>query len=331
MKKFTIYLAAAALLAACSKDGETSNGLETSEIRFSVDTQAAAVRTRASYSPWSASTHASTLGVFGFGDGNVGNGIFSNQKVTYADGKWSYEPAHYWAECSSYTSTDFFGYMVEGDELPAATLTQSGSAYTLTVPVQLASPVLTSKAPLICHAPHHATVPGQTVALQMDQTLTGYSIVFVLGEDMGHLRSYDVTAVKIYGENLAVGGNVGRTYTLSNGAWTPGEITWQNVQRSSVAAGSAVELDESAEKWPFYTIPDADFHPTIQVTYDVYSDGGTKTDTRRTNTIILNSDNFSALAAGAIGTINTIRIKIVPNYLYVLSDDDAASGYLVVE
>lgn len=85
----------------------------------------------------------------------------------------------------------------------------------------------------------------------------------------------------------------------------------------------------------FYVIPDADFLPTISVTYDVEftAEDGSTVVTRNdvTSSIILNKKNFSGLASGKTAMISPIRILIQPRYLYVLADEDAYTGHLLIE
>lgn len=393
MKKILIFLATAGLFTACSSDIElTKPDNFTEEIQFSVASiyspataNMAKAVTRAgehNHIIWNDAKHANTLGVFGYGDGDIANVIFDNQKATYADAdsKWNYEPLKYWPEFTQYSSFDFFGYMLEDDDLvesnlpDAATITKDGSNFTLSFPATLTSPILTSgdNTPLICHAPHRTTVPGFTIPFKMDQTLTGYDIQFQLGEKMNALRYFVIKSVKIYGDNLPKGGTISRTYTLSGGTWTAAPVTWTDLTPATVSATDAVELapdwvitdKENAGyaanlaartvnthtewvKWgaaglgngAFYAIPHASFTPTIEVTYDVYTDidgnGDDKYSLDRKDvksTIVLNKDNFEALKSGTgtTGEIQHINIKIVPDYLYVLSDDDQTIGFLIV-
>lgn len=386
MKKILIFLATAGLFTACSSDIElTKPDNFTEEIQFSVASiyspataNMAKAMTRAdehTHTDWDDAHHANTLGVFGYGDESLSNVIFNNQKATatYADSKWFWRPSadKYWAEFTQYSSFDFFGYMLENaTTLPAATITKDGSNFTLSFPATLTSPILTSgdNTPLICHAPHRTTVPGFAIPFKMDQTLTGYDIQFQLGEKMNALRYFVIKSVKIYGDNLPVGGTVSRTYTLTDGVWTAAPVTWKDITKYSVSAASAVAIasdwvitDKDADgyaanlaartissstdwvKWggatlgagAFYAIPHADFTPTIEVTYDVYAkadlNGDKTTITRKDvkSTIVLNNSNFADLM-GTTGEIQHIQIKIVPDYLYVLSDDDQTIGYLIV-
>lgn len=358
MKKTIIYLAAAAMFTACSSDIDyTEPDNMTDEIAFTVGNISTpnklASRAEHTHNPWNAAVHANTLGVFGFCEG--GTEIFKNQQLTYNESKWEYTPKKYWQEYINKTSFDFFGYMVEEDELPSATIeTPETSKYTLSFPASISSPILTSadKTPLICHAPVHTSFQKLAIPFDMDQTLTGYCIQFQLDEKMDALRYFVIKSIKVSGTNLPKAGTVKRTYTFTNDAWTAGTVVWTSVTTSNVTEADAVSIPISSEKkqvtvnthtdwvkWgdkdivtdgAFYAIPSADFNPTIEVTYDVYSDASTMTRKDVKSKIILNTTNFSNLVAATTGEINPIKIKIVPDYLYVLSDDDHATGVLVV-
>lgn len=353
------------MFTACSSDIDyTEPDNITDEITFTVGNigMPSKIASRAgedhSHAAWNADVHANTLGVFGLC--NDGTEIFKNQQLTYNGSKWEYSPSKYWKEYASKTSFDFFGYMVEADELPSdASLTSSGNSYTLSFPASISNPILTSadNTPLICHAPQHRTTEKFAIPFEMDQTLTGYCLQFQLGEKMDNIRDFVIKSVKIYGNNFPVSGTVSRTYTLNGSTWTAGAVTWADVTTSSVSADKAVSVPISLEskkvtvnthtdwvKWggseltdgAFFAIPSATFNPTIEVTYDVVANddnnGDNTTITRKgvKSTIILNTTNFSNLAATTTGEIQPIRIKIVPDYLYVLSDDDHATGVLVV-
>lgn len=350
MKKTIIYLAAAAMFTACSSDidfAEPDN--MTDEITFSVGDigTPSKIASRAgehNHTAWDADVHANTLGVFGFCEG--GTNIFTNQKVAYNGSKWEYTPKKYWQEYINKTSFDFFGYMVEDADLPSdAALTSSGSCYTLSFPASIETPILTSadNTPLICHAPLHRPFQKLALPFEMDQTLTGYCLQFQLGEKMDHVRDFVITSVKIHGKNLPTGGTVSRTYTFDGSTWTAGDVKW-SVTKSEATHTFTIEsgpltVRKDLVQWgdAFFVIPSSNFSPTIEVTYDVVAnddhnaDGSTITRKDVKSTIILNKTNFSNLTTGTTGEINPIKIKIVPDYLYVLSDDDHATGVLVVE
>ena len=84
-----------------------------------------------------------------------------------------------------------------------------------------------------------------------------------------------------------------------------------------------------------YMIPDVTFTPEISVNYDVVftNESGTEVITRKniTSSVLLNKVNFSNLVNGEPGVINPIRILIQPRYLYVIADEDAYTGRLLIE
>lgn len=88
----------------------------------------------------------------------------------------------------------------------------------------------------------------------------------------------------------------------------------------------------------FYTIPDKNFTPTIKVTYDVVFKDEKQQEviTRKdvTSAIELNEKNFESLKnqkQGVTAMIYPIRILIQPRYLYVLADQDAYTGHLLID
>lgn len=222
--------------------------------------------------------------------------------------------------------------------------------------------------PIICAKPEHkeGTTAGgddftfeRVVTMKFDQTLTAYRLLFRLDSKMGALRQFRIHSVKLSGD-IATSGTVARTYRWTNSDWTADNITWSNITRQSfdattsidipyanTASGSAKLYNDEAQtllvtstgytQWgeAFYCIPDAEFLPTITVNYDVefVDEDGETVVTRKdvTSSIILNKTNFSGLTAGGIAMINPVRILIQPRYLYVMADEDAYTGHLLVE
>lgn len=232
------------------------------------------------------------------------------------------------------------------------------------------SPILAQKylgqAPIICAKPEHkgstaaggsdATF-GRVVTFLFDQTLTGYNLNFQLDKKMNAIRHFRIKGVKIYGKGLATGGNVSRSYTWSNNEWTAKAIQWNNLKKVNITKENAIKLarDENSEKpftpgdnesmdiddskyhrWgtTFYAIADASFVPTIAVTYDVIlKDEKGETVTRKdvTSTIILGNKYFETLNPAQTAAIYNINILIQPRYLYVLADQDAYTGHLLIQ
>ena len=232
------------------------------------------------------------------------------------------------------------------------------------------SPILAQKdlgqAPIICAKPEHkgsttaggsdATF-GRVVTFLFDQTLTGYNLNFQLDQKMNAIRHFRIKGVKIYGKSLATEGNVSRSYTWSNNEWTAKAIQWNNLKKVNITEENAIKLarDENSEKpftpgdnesmdiddskyhrWgtTFYAIADASFVPTIAVTYDVIlKDEKGETVTRKdvTSTIILGNKYFETLNPAQTAAIYNINILIQPRYLYVLADQDAYTGHLLIQ
>lgn len=239
--------------------------------------------------------------------------------------------------------------------------------YTLSVPYAPSgsssnSPFLfdAKNAPIICALPEHRTVKSDqdeklsfehTVKFKFDQTLIGYRLLFKLDPTMGAIRQFHIKSVNITGV-IPVSGTITRafTYSTTTKKWTAGKIVWKDIATRTYTKDAPVSIPyqntssssleiSSTEYQPwgdiFYTIPLATFQPSINVTYDVKmttQDGKTPI-TRKdvTSSILLNKDNFSNINTGSTATINSIRILIQPRYLYVMSDQDAYTGYLLID
>lgn len=227
------------------------------------------------------------------------------------------------------------------------------------------------QAPIICAKPEHkgSTTAGgsdatfeRVVTFLFDQTLTGYNLNFQLDQKMNAIRHFRIKGVKIYGkglndEGLATGGIVSRSYTWSNNEWTAKAIQWSNLNKGIITEEHAIQLakdknsetpftpganesmyidDSKYHRWgtTFYAIADASFVPTIAVTYDVIlKDEKGETVTRQdvTSTIILGNKYFETLNPAQTAAIYNINILIQPRYLYVLADQDAYTGHLLIQ
>ena len=227
------------------------------------------------------------------------------------------------------------------------------------------------QAPIICAKPEHkgSTTAGgsdatfeRVVTFLFDQTLTGYNLNFQLDQKMNAIRHFRIKGVKIYGkglndEGLATGGTVSRSYTWSNNEWTAKAIQWSHLNKVIITEEHAIQLamdknsetpftpganesmdinDNKYHRWgtTFYAIADASFVPTIAVTYDVIlKDEKGETVTRQdvTSTIILGNKYFETLNPAQTAAIYNINILIQPRYLYVLADQDAYTGHLLIQ
>lgn len=205
----------------------------------------------------------------------------------------------------------------------------------------------------------------RVVNFKFDQTLTGYRLLFKLDTKMGAVRQFRIKRVTLSGK-LATSGTVSRSYTWDEikKQWTQGDIGWKDLAyttfRESTAAGGNTVTEETTVTAPFeienatksilldnsikdytqwgaafYTIPDKNFTPTIKVTYDVVFKDEKQQEviTREgvTSAIELNEKNFENLKQGVTAMIYPIRILIQPRYLYVLADEDAYTGHLLID
>ena len=365
----------------CSnEDFLTTSSDETKVMSFSIGTSMDEVASKASitYRPWETGD-PTTIGVYGLHDRGMAEKIFDNQQVTWNEGesKWEYTPLKYWADYTSFKTFDFFGYMprVASDssnpEEPrnGAKLEKDPEAedYTLSFPVTLSNSVINDVryVPLICATPVHKTRVGETISYFMDQTMTGFSLKFKLGDKMSNIRDFVIKSVKIKGAigALPTYGVVSRTYTYdpSTDSWSAGDITWSDIATNAVAIDYEVPfVDHDGEgtiydstnstlrigysnpgaesQWGanFYAIPSASFTPTIEVKYDVtvQDEKGNYIETRTdiTNTIQFSNGYFDAYASGgSVDQLHTILVQIVPNYLYVLADADQRASWLSLE
>ena len=210
-------------------------------------------------------------------------------------------------------------------------------------------------APIICALPEHREVKDKdgnkksfdhTIRFKFDQTLTGYKLLFKLDPKMGVIRQFHIKKVQIIGE-IPTSCTITRnfTYDKTKQEWTAEGIQWTGITLQTftndnpviIPSKETVVTSTDYAQWgaTFYTIPYAAFEPTIQVTYDVEmkaQDGNTIV-TRKdvTSSIILNKSNFGSFNSSATATIYPIRILIQPRYLYVLSDQDAYTGHLLID
>lgn len=208
----------------------------------------------------------------------------------------------------------------------------------------------------------------RVVNFKFDQTMTGYRLLFKLDTKMGAVRQFRIKRVTLSGK-LATSGTVSRSYTWdeTKKLWTQGAaIEWKedkitytdytatpfeipykdNTDNTLTAfenATKSILLDNSIKDYTqwgtaFYTIPDKNFTPIIKVTYDVVfkDEKQQKVITRKdvTSAIALNEKNFESLKnqkQGVTAMIYPIRILIQPCYLYVLADEDAYTGHLLID
>lgn len=369
MKKASYILLTATILSACQSEDNlpVQHHDDYDVISFSARTEIPVTRTTDDYESYNISNHPGTMGVFGYHSitptvevpETGSNTIFNNISCSYdAEGKkWGYTneaDKKYWPDYNWYKSFDFAAYMPY--QADATFTKQAGDTekYTLSFSSSISSPIITDtrEAAIISNVPVHESDDkiGEKIQFTFDQTLTGYHLKFQIDEKMGAIRFFRIKSVKLYGDNFAAtSGKVSRTYEWDNAAssWKNSNITWSGLNKVSVAKADAIEItnpdgplkvtSEAYSPWGsnFYAIPNEAFNPTFEVTYDVEmtDEKGNDIITRQgvTSTIMLSKLNFSSLTAGQPGKINSIRILIKPRYLYVLADQDKASGLLLVD
>lgn len=354
-----------ASLSACdSSDMPIQHADSYGYITFSAQSQKILTRTNP-YEAYSPERHPATMGVFGYQDNEAAEPIFRNETATYnaSTQSWPTTPPKRWADYPNASSFNFFAYMphTEGATLKR-TLNGTGI---ISFPFSMEnakSPVIfdTKAAPIICALPISKgaiTTENEdcVINLKFDQTLTGYSLSFMLDAKMNAIRHFRIHSVTLSG-NLATSCTITRSYTWNNvsNSWSASDIEWSDVQRAPFvdtpipykgygseayddATQTAIVTSAGYTQWgsDFFTIPDAGFTPKIKVTYDVelIAEDGTTVVTRKnvTSVITLNKDNFGNLTTGKTAMINPIRILIQPRYLYVLADQDAYTGHLLID
>lgn len=343
-------------------------------ITFDALTQRQVTRTNA-YEDYDPGRHPGTLGTFGYWDiaqaEALARPVYSNEKVTYGDGKWTCSQKKRWDAFPGAHSFDFFGYMPH--EAGASLVRTAEGVYTLSVPFSMPGegrPVLLpediKKVPLLCALPEHkqATTAGgeelafeRVVEFRFDQTLTAFRLFFKLDTKMGAIRQFRLKDVTLKGI-LATSGTCSRTYTWNGTEWTAGSVQWtydrQDIAgyalpyQAPLTSSSAYDdvhktllltgnIAGDFHQWgsTFYVIPDVQSQPVLSVTYDVemLNEAGTAVITRQdvTSTITLNKNNFNNLLTGQTAMIQPIQILIQPRYLYVMADEDAYTGRLLLE
>lgn len=230
------------------------------------------------------------------------------------------------------------------------------TTYASTSSTTSASPFLfdSKSAPIICALPEHREVKNadgtkksfdHTVRFKFDQTLIGYKLLFKLDPKMGAIRQFHIKKVQIIGE-IPTSCNITRnfTYDKTTQEWTAEGIQWTDISLQTFTKDNPVIIpfketvvtSTDYAQWggTFYTIPYAAFEPTIQVTYDVVMKAQDETIVTRNDvisSIILNKSNFGSFNSSATATIYPIRILIQPRYLYVLTDQDAYTGHLLID
>ena len=277
--------------------------------------------------------HPLNMGVFGYYNfathsfettgtetGGKNHAIFDNIRVDYdtLTKTWSTKEEKRW-DAYPDSNFDFFGYMPHSTEATLSKPSATERTYLLTIPFSM---------------PEVNGNPSPILAA---------------------IRYFRIKGVKIYGKGLATEGNVSRSYTWSNNEWTAKAIQWSDLKKVNITEENAIKLAKNSEtpftpeykeymdiddskyhRWgtTFYAIADASFVPTIAVTYDVIlKDEKGETVTRKdvTSTIILGNKYFETLNPAQTAAIYNINILIQPRYLYVLADQDAYTGHLLIQ
>lgn len=232
-----------ASLSACdSSDMPIQHADSYGYITFSAQSQKILTRTNP-YEAYNPERHPATMGVFGYQDNEAAEPIFRNETATYnaSTQSWPTTPPKRWADYPNTSSFNFFAYMphTEGATLKR-TLNGTGI---LSFPFSMenaTSPVIfdTKAAPIICALPISKGAittenEDRVINLKFDQTLTGYSLSFMLDAKMNAIRHFRIHSVTLSG-NLATSCTITRSYTWNNASnsWNASDIGWSEVHRA---------------------------------------------------------------------------------------------------
>ena len=216
------------------------------------------------YIPYDYNRDPHTMGVIGWynmrdAEDLTKNKMFENLEVTAKidddtdELSWTYSPLRYWVSFADYSTFDNFAYMPYNED---AVVTRDANVYTLTVPVDFGTgkPFSIDEV-LMCNLPDYKNDADGVITFKMDQALTGYQLVFQLGEQMSQLRYFVVKSVKVYGTSFLNKGMLSREYTWNtlDSKWSSGDISWaidEEHDKFDVAAADAVAIpyrDNSAD------------------------------------------------------------------------------------
>lgn len=270
IRNINIYIAvvAALLLVGCgSEELPLTHADGYGEVSFNVGGEGTRANER-TYVGYDYDRDPRDMGVFGWynllqATSLNDNKMFANLELTATPDEetqliaWDYEPKRYWSEFADFVRFDNFAYMPYN---PDATLTRDGNVYTLSMPVDFGTgtPFSVTETALMCNLPDYKADPDGVIMFKMDQALTGYKLVFQLGDKMSDIRYFVIKSVKVYGKNFVSSGKVSRQYTLdpenSTTPWTSGDFVWdlddEEEDRFDVLPANAVPIpynDNSAD------------------------------------------------------------------------------------
>ena len=250
------------LTAACSGDDMPLTHPDGyGEVKFAIGND---VTRAVNYIPYDYNRDPHTMGVIGWynmrdAEDLTKNKMFENLEVTAKidddtdELSWTYSPLRYWVSFADYSTFDNFAYMPYNEN---AQVTRDANVYTLTVPVDFGTgkPFSIDEV-LMCNLPDYKNDADGVITFKMDQALTGYQLVFQLGEQMSQLRYFVVKSVKVYGTSFLNKGTLSRAYTWNtlDSKWSSGDISWaidEEHDKFDVAAADAVAIpyrDNSAD------------------------------------------------------------------------------------
>lgn len=272
-------------------------------------------------------------------------GVVLQSSASYNGGEWStscrLEPGTY----------DFYSYLPQSitndgvtvNLTPSTSTTPATVTFKNVVAVQDKDILLSVATPsgneTTTNNPFDQVITGeenQIVTFRMDHILAKLSLSFSnpAGKSFSDMRKIVVRRVQIVpptsGSKHDVACTMGQTITYNWAPQTPGPTDFfinddtEFTINGKKAYGYLVEQNASKAYCSCYMVPFNNNKIKIRVIYDVYTHDGSLI---RDNEISVNNNltisNTSTVAAGMEYKIN---VKIIPDYLYMLSDVDAGTS-----
>ena len=254
---------------------------------------------------------------------------------------------------------NFYSYLPKSITADGVGVTFTSSPATLTfgnVPAVLGKDLLVSVATTSGNSgtpnPYYQYIDGsenQPLTFRMDHVLAKLTFSFTnpTGKSFSDLRRIVIKAVEVKTARIqlwkrwnivcTMGNSL--SYQITEGSGSPVPHTIENNSSQPTigesVSGYLVEQkdDNESASTPFgscYLVPNEDHAVAIRATYDVYDKNGTRirADEKAVNNSLVitrknTSGNYNPIEAG---TEYKVNVQVIPDYLYVLGDDDAGNA-----
>lgn len=197
--------------------------------------------------------------------------------------------------------------------------------------------------------PYDQVIDGseqQPLTFRMDHVLAKLTFSFTnpTGKSFSDLRRIVIKKVEVktaWSQRWNIVCTMGNSlsYLITEGSGTPVTHTIEN-NSSQPTIGESVtgylveqKADNQSASTPFgscYLVPNNGYQVAIRATYDVYDKNGTliRADEKAVNNSLVitrknTSGNYNPIEAG---TEYKVNVQVIPDYLYVLGDDDAGNA-----